>query len=215
MKGAKEWASLCYETALWAEGYTRIAGLDEAGRGAWAGPVVAAAVVLPADRMSCVPLLGVVHDSKQLTPEQRERLYLAIQEVAVGVGVGIVPASVIDRVGIVPATRQAMYQALEALSPPPDHLLIDALELPQVSLPQQVLAYGDAISLSIAAASVIAKVTRDHILVELDSRYPGYGFAQHKGYGTALHRAALARFGLCAEHRKSFRPMRDWQSEHG
>ncbi len=205
-----EWASLRCETALWAEGYTRIAGLDEAGRGAWAGPVVAAAVVLPADRLACAPLLGAVHDSKQLTPEQRARLFLVIQEIAVGVGVGIVPASVIDQVGIVPATRQAMCQALEALFPPPDHLLIDALRLLQVPLPQQAMAHGDAISLSIAAASVVAKVTRDRILVELDGQYPGYGFARHKGYGTALHRAALARLGPCPEHRGSFRPIRSW-----
>ncbi|MCS7221690.1 MAG: ribonuclease HII [Anaerolineae bacterium] len=213
MRGAKEWASLRYEMALWAEGYTRIAGLDEAGRGAWAGPVVAAAVVLPADHMSCVPLLGAVHDSKQLTPEQREQLFLAIREVAAGVGVGIVPASVIDQVGIVLATRQAMEQALRALSRSPDHLLIDALQLPQVPYPQQAVTHGDAISLSIAAASIIAKVTRDHILVELDNRYPGYGFARHKGYGTALHRAALARLGPCPEHRRSFRPIRGWPSE--
>jgi ribonuclease HII len=215
MKGIREGATLHCEMALWAKGYTRVAGLDEAGRGAWAGPVVAAAVILPADHLACAPLLGAVRDSKQLTPKQRERLFLAIREIALGVGVGIVPASIIDQIGIVPATRQAMGQALEALSLPPEHLLIDALRLPRVPLPQQVLTHGDAISLSIAAASIIAKVTRDRILIELDSQYPGYGFAQHKGYGTALHRMALAQLGPCSEHRGSFWPMRNRRGEDG
>ncbi len=210
MVGEAELASLHLEITLWADGYRRIAGLDEAGRGAWAGPVVAAAVVLPSDAQACAPLLGVVHDSKQLTPAQRERLFTRIEEVAVGIGVGIMPASVVDDVGIVPATRRAMQQALRALPLAPEYLLIDALALPQVDLPQRALIHGDAISLSVAAASIIAKVTRDRILVEMDARYPGYGFARHKGYGTAAHREALARLGPCPEHRMSFRPLSEY-----
>jgi ribonuclease HII len=215
MANTKETASLRYEAGLWAEGYARIAGLDEAGRGAWAGPVVATAVTLPPDASACAPLLGIVHDSKQLTPAQRERLFPQIQAIATGIGVGIVPASAIDDVGIVAATRQAMSQAVGALSPAPDYLLVDALRLPRIRLPQRALVHGDALSLSIAAASIIAKVTRDRILTDLDARYPGYGFARHKGYGTAAHQAALARLGPCPEHRRSFRPLVGLQCSFG
>ncbi|HEY65686.1 MAG TPA: ribonuclease HII [Caldilineae bacterium] len=207
-----EAASLERERALWIEGYRYVAGLDEAGRGAWAGPVVAAAVILPPDPAACAPLLGCVRDSKQLSPPQRESLLTEIRSVALSVGVGIVPASIIDELGIVSATRLAMSQAVEALSPAPDHLLIDALALPQLDIPQQALIHGDASSLSIAAASIVAKVTRDRILVALDARYPGYGFARHKGYGTAAHREALYRLGPCVEHRRSFRPVQEAQA---
>ncbi len=203
------WASLQRETSLWASGYRYVAGLDEAGRGAWAGPVVAAAVILPSDPRACSALLGVVHDSKKLTPTRREDLLPRIREVALSIGVGIVPPGVIDQIGIVPATRRAMYEAIDALSPRPDYLLIDALRLSRVNIPQQSLVRGDALSLSIAAASIVAKVTRDHILIDLDAQYPGYGFARHKGYGTAAHREALRGLGPCPEHRMSFRPLRD------
>ncbi len=202
-------ASLRYEAGLWEEGYRRIAGLDEAGRGAWAGPVVAAAVILPPQAEACAPLLGLVRDSKRLTPLQREQVLERIQAVALAIGVGMASAPTVDALGIIPATRQAMHQALQALHPAPDYLLIDALSLPRVQLPQQALIRGDAISLSIAAASIVAKVTRDRLLIELDARYPGYGFARHKGYGTATHRQALARLGPSPEHRKSFRPLQE------
>ena len=200
-------ASLEYEATLWAQGYAHIAGLDEVGRGAWAGPVVAAAVILPPDLLACASLVGSVHDSKQLTPRQRTLLVPAITAVAIAIGVGSIPAATIDEVGIVPATRQAMRQALAALPSPPDYLLIDALRLPDVGIPQRPLIHGDALSLSIAAAAIIAKVTRDQTLTEMDVLFPGYGFARHKGYGVPAHRSALDRLGPCPEHRRSFRPL--------
>ena len=204
-------ASLAHEVALWAAGYRAIAGIDEAGRGAWAGPVVAAAVILPPDAAACAPLLGAVCDSKQLSAAQRARLLPTIQTVALAWGVGSVSAAAIDAIGILPATRQAMTAAVACLTVPPDYLLIDAVRLRELSLPQQALIHGDALSLSIAAASIIAKVTRDRLLAELDARYEGYGFAQHKGYGTPAHRAALARLGPSPEHRRSFRPLQGTQ----
>ncbi len=200
-------ASLTHEAALWAAGYRAVAGVDEAGRGAWAGPVVAAAVILPPDAVACAPLLGAVCDSKQLSAAQRERLLPTIQAVALAWGVGSVSAAAIDAIGILPATRQAMVAAVARLAIPADYLLIDAVRLRELSLPQQALIHGDALSLSIAAASIIAKVTRDRLLAELDARYDGYGFARHKGYGTPEHRAALARLGPSPEHRRSFRPI--------
>ncbi len=200
-------ASLMHEAALWAAGYRAVAGVDEAGRGAWAGPVVAAAVILPPDAVACSPLLGAVCDSKQLSAAQRERLLPTIQAVALAWGVGSVSAAAIDAIGILPATRQAMAAAVARLAIPADYLLIDAVRLRELSLPQEALIHGDALSLSIAAASIIAKVTRDRLLAELDARYNGYGFARHKGYGTPEHRAALARLGPSPEHRRSFRPI--------
>jgi ribonuclease HII len=196
------------------DGYRHIAGLDEAGRGAWAGPVVAGAVILPIDHpaVSYEQEGGCrIRDSKQLTPRQREHLYPIIESVASAVGVGIVPPDQIDDIGIVPATRQAMGLAVAQLSPPPDFLLIDYLKLPDLSIPQKSITRGDASSLSIAAASIVAKVTRDRLMVELDVQYPGYGFARHKGYGTRQHREALIRLGPSPIHRLSFAPMR-WMS---
>lgn len=207
-----EKAGLALEVELWAAGYRRVAGLDEAGRGAWAGPVVAAAVILPPDPDALAPLLGRVDDSKCLSPEVRERLYDLIRAHALAVGVGSVPADEIDRVGIVPATKAAMIQAAGALTSTPDFLLLDYLTLPGVPWPQRGLPHGDALSLSIAAASIIAKVTRDRLMITLDSACPGYGFAQHKGYGTAGHRAALGRLGPCPLHRLSFRPVAELKS---
>lgn len=202
--------SLDEELRLWSCGLRCVAGLDEAGRGAWAGPVVAAAVVLPADA-SVIDRLRGVADSKQLSPGQRERLFVVIQAEAAGVGVGIVAAGQIDAIGIAAATRQAMGEALAALRVAPDYLLIDYVRLPAVPTGQLALVRGDGRVLSIAAASIVAKVTRDRLLDELEVRYPGYGLGRHKGYGTAAHLAALQRLGPTPEHRMSFRPVCGWQ----
>jgi ribonuclease HII len=201
---------LSRECELWAAGYRLIAGVDEVGRGALAGPVVAAAVILPPDPLALAHLLGHVDDSKRLTPTARVRLDVAIRACAPAVGVGSVPAEEIDRIGIVPATRLAMSLALDALAPcpVPDYLLIDFLTLPDRSCPQLGLPHGDALSLSIAAASIVAKVARDAWMVAQEEAFPDYGFAEHKGYGTAFHQAALARLGPCPLHRSSFEPVR-------
>jgi ribonuclease HII len=199
--------TLDYERRLWQAGYRTVAGLDEAGRGAWAGPVVAAAVVLPPDREDLARNLAQVCDSKRLAPARRGALLALIQEQAVTLGVGAVPASEIDELGIVPATRQAMHRALQALSPAADYLLIDYVALPGLALCQQSMPKGDVHVLSIAAASIVAKVSRDRMMVHLDGRFPGYGFARHKGYGTAQHRAALAELGPSEIHRMSFAPL--------
>jgi ribonuclease HII len=197
-----------YETRLWAKGYRRVAGLDEAGRGAWAGPVVAAAVVLPPEDPDLERRLAGVRDSKTLTPARRDALLELIRKQAMACGLGVVPPAEIDTLGIVAATQKAMTEALNGLSPQADHLLIDYLTLPEVSLPQHSLPKGDALVLSIAAASIVAKVSRDRMMIELDRQLPGYGFARHKGYGTAQHRAALAALGPSEVHRLSFAPLR-------
>ena len=171
------------ERALMRQGHALVAGIDEAGRGAWAGPVVAAAVILPDNAMRLAALRGV-RDSKLLTPAQRQALFDKIHQAALAVGVGMASHAEIDDMGIVPATRLAMQRAVERLAPAPDALLIDALKLPDVPLPQRVLFHADTLCLSVAAASIVAKVTRDRLMVELDAQYPGYGFARHKGYGT-------------------------------
>ncbi len=202
-----ERAGLIYEQELWAGGYRTVAGVDEVGRGALAGPVVAAAIVLPPDITRLAPLLGHVDDSKRLTPAAREELCEPILACALAVGVGRVEAAEIDRIGIAPATRLAMRQALTGLAVPPDYILLDYLTLPDVACPQRGIPHGDALCLVIAAASVIAKVTRDRWMAEQDALYPGYGFAQHKGYGTAGHRDAIARLGPCVLHRMSFAPL--------
>lgn len=200
-------AGLDSERALWAAGYRTVAGVDEAGRGPWAGPVVAAAVILPPDPAALTPLLGHVDDSKRLTPNARVTAQALIQAQALAVGVGWSSVEDIDRQGIVPATHAAMRSALAALTVPPDFVLVDYLTLPDITCPQRGIPHGDALSLSIAAASIVAKVTRDRWMVDRDRDYPGYGFAQHKGYGTAAHQAALARLGPCPLHRQSFRPV--------
>lgn len=202
--------SLELEQEFLARGYRLIAGVDEAGRGAWAGPVIAAAVILPLDKPQVLKELAEagVDDSKTLTPRQRERLYRLIREKAVAVGMGGVSARFIDRDGILKATRKAMQRAISILPAPPEALLIDAVDLSSlVSLPQRFLPFGDSRSLSIAAASIIAKVSRDSFMAQLDLLYPGYDFARHKGYGTRRHREALERIGACELHRKSFRPV--------
>lgn len=212
-----QWPTLTLERRLWAQGFVYIAGLDEAGRGAWAGPVVAAAVILPLTRKTSPSFLTEValskelkgiRDSKLLSPHKREGLFDVIQQKARAVGVGVVGPEEIDAQGIVPATRQAMRLALAGLEVAPHHLLIDYLPLPEVKVPQQAIAHGDALCLSVAAASIIAKVHRDRLMVELDAKFPGYGFAQNKGYGTPAHQRALSQLGPSPIHRLSWAPCR-------
>ncbi|HEY55490.1 MAG TPA: ribonuclease HII [Dehalococcoidia bacterium] len=199
--------SFLEEELLSAQGYRLIAGIDEAGRGALAGPVVAAAVILPNDISAS--WFNEVKDSKLLTPARRELLFHHIHEIAVSVGIGLTPHHLIDSRGIVTATRLAMKQAIERLSPPPQSLLIDYMRLPEVKLPQKGITNGDNLCFSIACASIIAKVARDQLMVEFDSIYPGYGLARHKGYGTRQHLACLSKLGPCPIHRRSFRPVRE------
>jgi ribonuclease HII len=194
---------LSFELPLWTAGLMVLAGIDEAGRGALAGPVAAAAVILP-PKAKIVDYLRGVRDSKQMTPEQREAARGRILEYAVTWGVGFASSQEIDQIGILPSTRLAACRALESLSTPPEHILLDYLFLPEVNTPQTALVKGDRRSLSIAAASVLAKTSRDAVMRELELTYPGYGFASHKGYGTQAHRLAIQRQGVCPEHRKSF-----------
>jgi ribonuclease HII len=195
------------EEKLIVQGYRLIAGVDEVGRGPLAGPVVAAAVILPWGKQPS--WLSRVRDSKQLTPSQRESIFDRITASRVAYGLGVVSHEVIDKRGIAPATRLAMRRAIEQLSTRPDYLLIDFVRLPGIRIPQKSVVDGDSLCLSIAAASIVAKVTRDRLMVELDSQFPGYGLAQHKGYGTPEHLEALQRLGPCAIHRKTFMPVRD------
>jgi ribonuclease HII len=188
------------EMALWRAGYRLIVGLDEAGRGALAGPVVAAAVIMPPHTR-----LDAVDDSKRLSPEERDTLFDEIRRVAVGVGVGAAAAEVIDRVNIRQATLLAMQAAVAALPHAPEYLLIDGRDLVRLSLPQRAIVHGDQTVGSIAAASIVAKVTRDRLMHTLDARFPGYGLAQHKGYGTAAHLGAIRRLGPSPIHRRTFR----------
>jgi len=201
-----DYPTLNLERALWANGALWIAGIDEAGRGALAGPVAAAAVILPQIRNFTEELKGV-RDSKKMTPAQRESWNHAIRESAVTFGVGLASAKEIDALGILPATKLAAKRAIDALSVVPDHLLIDHFKMPDLNTPQTSLPKGDVISLSIAAASVLAKTSRDAILCELDEQYPGYGFADHKGYGTAFHREIIRKLGPTPVHRMTFAPL--------
>lgn len=196
-------AHMRHERELRLAGFARVAGIDEVGRGSLAGPVVAAAVVLPERHR-----IKGIRDSKVLTRLRREALYELILDRAEGVGVGCVEVDVIDSINILQATKAAMGQALTHLSQPPDHLLIDALSLRDVDLPQRPIIDGDAISASIAAASIVAKVTRDRICDEFDRRYPAYGFARNKGYATRRHWDALVAEGPCAWHRRTFAPVK-------
>jgi ribonuclease HII len=188
-----------YEAKAWKTGLSRIAGVDEAGRGPLAGPVVAAAVVIAADRR----IRGLA-DSKVLPPERREELFAVIHERAVAIGVGIVDHLTIDRINILEATRVAMVQALAALTVVPELIITDFVALRECPCPQRNLVDGDARCASVAAASIVAKVTRDRLMREVDAQFPDYGFARHKGYATAEHLAAIDRHGLCPLHRRSF-----------
>ena len=204
----KQFPTLEQEHALLRAGHVCVAGLDEAGRGAWAGPVAAAAVILPLADPALPERLRGVCDSKLCTPRQRAILYGAICEAALAWAVSFVPAAQIDAIGIVPATRLAMQEAIARLAPAPGALLIDYLTLPDVRLPQRALAKGELKSLSIAAASIVAKVSRDREMIAMEEACPGYGFARHKGYGTREHRAALQRLGARPGiHRQSFAPI--------
>jgi ribonuclease HII len=188
-----------FEAQAWRTGLTRVAGIDEAGRGPLAGPVVAAAVVIAPDRR----VRGVA-DSKLLPPERREELFALIHERAVAVGVGIVDHLTIDRINILESTRLAMQQALAALALVPELVITDFVALHVCPCPQRNLVDGDARCASVAAASIVAKVTRDRLMRELDAEFPAYGFARHKGYATPEHVAAIDRHGLCPQHRRSF-----------
>ena len=201
--------TLAYEREFQARGFIRIAGCDEAGRGCWAGPVVAGAVVLPSrDGPICSVLRAAgLRDSKRLTPAQREELVPLIEGVALAWAVGKADPGEIDEHGIAPATRLAMQRALDRLQCAPDALLLDAFPLPEVNLPQDAIVKGDDHSLTIAAASVLAKVYRDAMMVDWHAEYPGYGFAQHKGYGTPQHRDALNELGPTPLHRHTWAPI--------
>ncbi len=193
-----------FERACQQNGYRQIAGIDEAGRGALAGPVIAAAVILP---INC----GIegLKDSKQLTPKQRDGLYDEIYSVAVSVGIGSVDNRVVDELNVLEATLLAMRQAIEELSPVPDYLLVDGINFPATEIQGEAIKKGDSRSYSIAAASIIAKTTRDRRMIALDRTYPDYGFSQHKGYPTSQHRSAIAQFGASDIHRHTFKLLPD------
>ena len=200
-----------FEADLIQRGITRIAGVDEAGRGPLAGPVVAAAVVFPAEWIlrGLPEVLSGINDSKQLSAATREVLFAALMSrPEVAWGIARVDAPLIDQINILQATHRAMNLALAKLNPPPQHVLVDGLRVKTLAFPQTPIVSGDALSYSIAAASILAKVTRDRLMVEFDREYPGYGFSGHKGYGTARHLAALKERGPCPIHRHSFAPLR-------
>lgn len=193
-----------FEELALRQGYRSVAGIDEAGRGALAGPVVAAAVVFPRD----ADIPGI-DDSKKLSPAKREELFGLILETAIAVGIGSGDHLLIDRVNILQATLIAMKEAVLQISPQPDFLLIDGISKVPITIHQRTIKKGDSASLSIAAASIIAKVTRDRLMVDFDRQYPGYGFAEHKGYGCAAHMEAIARLSPCTIHRKTFRGVKE------
>ena len=200
-----------FERALWSQGTTRISGVDEAGRGTLAGPVVAAAVMLPHRwRETGVDgRLRDLNDSKQLTAAQREEFFTILTaHPEVRYAVAVVNADIIDRINILQATHRAMNDALAQLQPGPEHVLVDGRPVKTMTFPNTALVKGDARSYSIAAASVLAKVTRDRMMLEFATQFPAYGFAEHKGYGTPQHLAAIAAHGPCPIHRRSFAPMK-------
>ncbi len=190
---------LRFEREYWSRGVMEIAGIDEAGRGPLAGPVVAAAVIFAPEHF-----IAGVNDSKLLLPEDRDELYGRITGEALAFGVGVVHHDVIDSINILQATFKAMHQAVLQLSITPQLQLIDGNRFLDNGIPYRTIIDGDALSFSIAAASIIAKVTRDRLMIEYDTQYPGYGFAQHKGYGTLQHRESIKQLGLCEIHRRSF-----------
>jgi ribonuclease HII len=188
-------------------GHRLIAGIDEVGRGCLAGPVVASAVIMPRDKVPA--WYSQVRDSKLLTPERRESLFPFIHEAAISIGTGVVDSHLIDSLGMTRSVRMAMRKAIENLLPQPDYILIDYLTIPELTLPQKGVENGDTLCFSIACASIVAKVFRDHMMVELDKRFPGYGLAQHKGYGTELHVDCLKKLGPSSIHRRLFLPVRN------
>jgi len=199
--------NLSFEHALWKAGLPAVSGIDEAGRGCLAGPVAAAAVVL--DKQDDIAnKLGEIKDSKQLSPQARERARKMIEIHSLTWAVGFADNQEIDQLGIVPATRLAVWRALDRLTIIPDHLLVDFLTLPDLAIPQTRLVKGDARSLSIAAASILAKTHRDAMMAANAEKYPDYGFEKNKGYGTATHRDAILSFGPCPLHRLTFAPLR-------
>jgi ribonuclease HII len=204
-----KWPTLHFEEQAMCQGYRLVAGVDEAGRGPLAGPVVAAAVILPKE----FDLPGL-NDSKKLSAKKRESLFPLIRIQAVTVGVGVVPAPEIDELNILQATLKAMVLAVRRLRISPDYLLVDGITPVPLSLPQKILKQGDSRSLSVAAASVVAKVVRDRIMTAYDRLYPGYGFAKHKGYGSVQHLALIARLGPCPLHRRTFRGVREYVDGH-
>lgn len=196
------------EREYWQRGFSWIAGVDEAGRGPLAGPVVAAAVVFPPERF-----IEGVKDSKLLAADARDELYERIIAEAATVGVGIVHHDVIDQINILQATFRAMHEAIRRLAFTPSLLLVDGNRFLDNGIPYRTIVDGDALSFSIAAASIVAKVTRDRLMLEYDAQFPGYGFGQHKGYATPQHREAIRRLGLCPIHRRSFtvRPQQEFE----
>jgi ribonuclease HII len=205
-----------FERGLWTQGVARIAGVDEAGRGPLAGPVVAAAAILPASwaEAGLPPELEGLNDSKQLTAAQRERFFTFLTACAeVEFAIARVGAGKIDAINILRATHRAMNDALAQLRPAPGHALVDGRPVKTMTVPQTAIVQGDARSYSIAAASVLAKVTRDRLMLEFDRQWPKYGFAEHKGYGTEQHLAAIAAHGPCPIHRRSFAPLKPVQRE--
>lgn len=194
---------LKYERELYQNNITLIAGVDEAGRGPLVGPVVAGAVILPVNYK-----LDGLNDSKQLSEKKREEFYKIINEEAISVGVGIVDAAEIDEINILEASRKAMYLALNNLDITPEYILSDAMALDDIDIPSRPIVHGDALSLNIAAASVIAKVTRDHIMYEMDKEHPEYNLKKHKGYPTKEHLELIAKYGIFNEYRKTFKPVK-------
>jgi ribonuclease HII len=213
---ARETSRLGFERELWRQGMTQVAGVDEAGCGPLAGPVVAGAVVFPHGWLETgLPgKLRGLNDSKLLTEEQRERFFKVITtHVEIRYGIAVVDVGTIDRINILQAAHLAMKQALAQLQPAPEHVLVDGRPVKTMPFPNTPLVKGDSRSYSIAAASVLAKVTRDRLMVEYDRAHPGYGFAEHKGYGTPQHLAVIASLGPCAIHRRSFAPFRPVERE--
>ena len=201
---------LKYEKELYAKGFTLIAGTDEVGRGPLVGPVVAAAVILPKNYQ-----LEGLTDSKKLTEKKRDKFYDIIMKEAISVGVGVVDAKMIDEINILEASRLAMKKAIMDLKVKPEYVLSDAMKLNNIDIPYTDIIHGDALSLSIAAASVIAKVTRDRMMYELDLQYPLYGFAKHKGYPTKLHLENLRKYGVLDNYRFSYKPVKEVLMEKG
>lgn len=191
-----------YEDYLISLGYNNICGVDEAGRGPLAGPVVAAAVIIPKNK-----IIAEIDDSKKLTAAKRERLFISISELALSIGVGIVDEEIIDDINILNATYLAMQKALSDLAFSPDYILVDALKIPEIDIPQRSIIHGDRLSHCIACASIIAKVTRDRLMQEYHQEFSLYGFDKHKGYGTKSHIQAIKTYGICKLHRRSFAPI--------